>query len=441
MLQAVQNAFRLPDLRNKILFTLFILVIYRAVAHVPVPGVVREELAAFFDNNTLGAFYNLLSGGALANFSVLAMGVYPYITASIIMQLLQPLIPQLDELAKEGEQGRNQINRYTYWLAVPLAFLQGLGQIAIMRASNPAIFPEFGFGSIESAITSLAALFALTAGTMFGIWLGELITERGLGNGLSIIIFGGIVAGTPTNIAQLWAQNPWLVLFFLILMVITVFVIVLIQQGERRVPVMYKRQVRGRRQVGGQSNYVPLKVNSTGMIPIIFAQSILIFPSLIAGYFTAVDNDGVRTFATQVQSFLGPTSAAYWIIYFLMVVGFTYFYTDIVFRQQNIAETLRRQGGVIQGFREGPPTKTYLTKVMMRLAIVGAFFLGLLAIFPWLISLLLTPFGQTIDLASNDNTFIISSVGLLIVVGVVLDTMKQLEAQLMMRHYERFIGR
>ncbi len=440
MLQAVQNAFRLPDLRNKILFTLFILVIYRAVAHIPVPGIVREELALFFENNTVGALYNILSGGALANFSVLAMGVYPYITASIIMQLLQPLIPQLDELAKEGEQGRNQINRYTYLLAVPLAFLQGLGQIAIMRASNPAIFPDFGFSNLESATTSLAALFALTAGTMFGIWLGELITERGLGNGLSIIIFGGIISAAPTNIAQLWAQNPWLVLFFIVLMVVTVFVIVLIQQGERRVPVMYKRQVRGRRQVGGQTNYVPLRVNSTGMIPIIFAQSILIFPSLIAGYFTAVENDGVRNFATQVQTWLGPTSPTYWIIYFLMVVGFTYFYTDIVFRQQNIAETLRRQGGVIQGFREGPPTKTYLTKVMMRLAIVGALFLGLLAIFPWLVSLLLIPFGQTIDIAT-DNTFIISSVGLLIVVGVVLDTMKQLEAQLMMRHYERFIGR
>ncbi len=439
MLQAVQNAFRLPDLRNKILFTLFILLIYRFVAHVPVPGIVRSELGAFFQNNTLGGIYNLLSGGALANFSVLAMGVYPYITASIIIQLLTPLVPQLEELSKEGEQGQRQRERYTYWLSIPLAFMQGLGQIAIMRSSNPAIFPNFGFGNPESAITSLAALFALTAGTMFGIWLGELITERGIGNGLSIIIFAGIVAAMPSNMTQLWVQNPWLVFLFIILMIVTVFVIVFIQQGERRVQVMYKRQVRGRRQVGGQSNYVPLRVNSTGMIPIIFAQSILIFPSLVAGYFTAVDNASVQSVATSVQNLLGPTSWVYWVLYFLMVVGFTYFYTDIVFRQQNIAETLRRQGGVIQGFREGAPTKIYLTRVMMRITLVGAFFLGILAVLPAIVSALLSLVGQTIDVTRAD--FIISSVGLIIVVGVVLDTLKQLEAQLMMRHYERFIGR
>lgn len=432
MLQAVRNAFRLPDLRNKILYTLGILVIYRFAAHIPVPGVDRVALEQFFEGNALASFYNLLSGGALANFSILAMGVYPYITASIIMQLLTPLVPQLEELSKEGEQGRNRINQYTYWMTVPLAFLQGLGQVAIMQQAN--VFSDFGFN-----LASFATLMSLTAGTMFAIWLGELITERGIGNGVSIIIFGGILAGAPTSLAQL-SREPLQLILFLAIMVVTVFVIVLIQQGERRVGVKYKRQVRGRRQVGGQSNYIPLRVNASGMIPIIFAQSILIFPGLVAGYLVAVNNETVSNVARSVSNFFSPGSAVYWVAYFIMVVAFTYFYTDIIFRQQNVAETLRRQGGVIEGFREGRPTAQYLQRVMMRITFVGALYLGVIAILAWLVSLVLRPFGISVDVTTG-STFIISSVGLLIVVGVVLDTMRQLEAQLTMRHYEKFIGR
>lgn len=432
MLQALNNAFRLPDLRNKILFTLWLLVVYRFAAHIPVPGVDQQALEQFFSNNTLGQFYNILSGGALANFSILALGVYPYITASIIMQLLTPLVPALEELSKEGGPGRNKLNQYTYWLTVPLAFLQGLGQVAIMQSAN--VFIDFGFN-----LPSIATLLTLTAGTMFACWLGELITERGIGNGVSLIIFGGILAGAPTSLAQL-SRTPSQLILFILIMIITVFVIVLIQQGERRIGVRYKRQVRGRRQVGGQSNYVPLKVNASGMIPIIFAQSLIIFPGLVASYFTTTTNETISSLALTINEFFSPGSTVYWITYFILVVGFTYFYTDIIFGQQNVAETLRRQGGVIEGLREGRPTKEYLQKVMRRITFVGAIYLGLIAVLAWIVSLFLQPFGIDIN-PGQDSTFIVGSVGLIIVVGVVLDTMKQLEAQLTMRHYERFIGR
>ncbi|MGH2542187.1 MAG: preprotein translocase subunit SecY, partial [Ardenticatenaceae bacterium] len=282
MLHAARNAFRLPDLRLKILYTLGILVVYRFAAHIPVPGVDYEALQEFFRNNTLGQLYNLLSGGALANFSIMAMGVYPYITASIIIQLVTPLVPQLEELAKEGEQGRNRLNQYTNWLTVPLALLTGIGQVAIMRQSG--VFPDFG-----PNLPSIATLMALTAGTMFAIWLGELITERGVGNGISIIIFGGILASAPTAIAQMWATSRVQLLLFVLIMVLTVYVIVMIQEGQRRVPVQYGKQVRGNRLYGGQSSHVPLRVNASGMIPIIFAQSIIIFPGIVAGYFTTID--------------------------------------------------------------------------------------------------------------------------------------------------------
>jgi preprotein translocase subunit SecY len=432
MLTALRNAFRLPDLRAKLLFTLGILVVYRFAAHIPVPGVNQAALAQFFEGNVLGQLYNVLSGGALANFSIMAMGVYPYITASIIIQLLTPLIPQLEELSKEGEQGRNKINQYTNYLTVPLAFLTGLGQIAIMQQSG--VFPDFG-----ANLASLATLIALTAGTMFAVWLGQLITEQGVGNGVSIIIFGGILAGAPASIAQLWATDRRQLLIFILIIIFTVFVIVMIQEGQRRIPVKYSKQVRGRQVVGGQSSHVPLRVNASGMIPIIFAQSIIIFPGIVASYFTTVGNPAIADFATTVYDFFSAGSPVYWVAYFIMVVGFTFFYTDVIFRQQNLPETLRRQGGFIPGIRPGRPTETYLNTVMSRITFVGALYLGFIAILAWLVSLGVRPFGVTIDPANS--TFIVNSVGLLIVVGVVLDTMKQLEAQLTMRHYEGFIRR
>lgn len=435
MLEAVRNAFRLPDLRMKILFTLGILVVYRLAAHIPVPGVDQAALNQFLQNNPLGAFYDLLSGGALANFSVMAMGVYPYITASIAIQLLTPIIPALQELSKEGEQGRNKINQYTYYATVPLAVLQGAGQAALMRQAG--VLPDFGFGP-GMVLPTIATLLALTAGTMFALWLGELITERGIGNGISIIIFGGIVAQAPSRIGQLTTSGVATVFLFLVLAIITVFAIVIIQEGQRRIPVQYGKRVRGNRVYGGQSTYVPIRVNSAGMIPIIFAQSLLIFPGVIASYLTTVTIPTLANVARSVQNVFQPSSVFYWLLYFLMVVAFTYFYTDVVFRQQNLPDTLRRQGGFIPGIRPGRPTEDYLNGVLHRVTFVGAVFLGLIAILPYILRIILVPLGVSMP-AGQTDVMIISGVGLLIVVGVVLDTMKQLEAQLTMRHYEGFI--
>ncbi|MFQ6057761.1 MAG: preprotein translocase subunit SecY [Anaerolineae bacterium] len=427
MIQAVRNAFKLPDLRRKILFTLGILVVFRLAAHIPVPGVDREALRQVIQANQLLGFLNMLSGGAMKNFSVVMMGVYPYITASIIMQLLMPIIPQLEELAKEGEAGRNKINQYTYWLTVPLAALQGFGQATFLTRSNPPVLTNFGLSG-PTLLPTIATIITLTAGTIFAMWLGELITEQGIGNGVSIIIFGGIVAGIPQNVAQLWVSDIRALIILAILTVITVAAIVIIQEGHRRVPVQYGKRVRGTRIYGGQSTHIPLRVNSAGMIPLIFASSILIFPGVIASYFVGAENPWVASIAEGVYNTFNRTGGLYWVLYFLMVVGFTYFYTDVIFRQQNLPEVLQRQGGFIPGIRPGRRTEEYLNAVLQRITLVGAVFLGVVAILPF--------FARTI---TNVQVLLITSTGLLIVVGVVLDTMKQLEAQLLMRHYEGFI--
>jgi preprotein translocase subunit SecY len=434
MLQAVRNAFVLPDLRRKLLFTFLILVIYRLAAHVPVPGIDPEALRRVFESNQLLGFLDLLSGGAMSSFSVMAMGVYPYITASIIMQLLMPIIPQLEELAKEGEAGRNKINQYTHLLTVPLALLQGFSQATLLQRQG--VISNFGLAP-ATLLPTLATLITLTAGTVFAIWLGELISEQGIGNGISLIIFGGIVARVPQNIGGLWLTSPWTLLFFSLITVITVAVIVIIQEGQRRIPVQYGKRVlamRGRRLrvAGGQSTHIPLRVNSAGMIPLIFAQSILIFPGVVASYFTSASGYFGRI-ASGIYNVFNTTSNMYWILYFLMVIGFTYFYTDVIFRQQNLAENLQRQGGFIPGIRPGKRTADYLNGVLQRVTLVGALFLGAVAILPWLVKIIIS------DPQGGMGTMLITSTGLLIVVGVVLDTMKQLEAQLLMRHYEGFI--
>ncbi len=440
MLQAVRNAWNLPDMRRKILFTFLILAIYRLAAHVPVPGVNQEVLAQLYNQanqggaNQLILLLDLLSGGAVANFSVLAMGVYPYITASIILQLLIPIIPQLEELSKEGEAGRNKINQYTYYLTIPLAALQAIGQARLFIAQlGPTILPNFGFTG-ENLLPTITMILAMVGGTMFAIWLGELITEQGVGNGLSIIIFGGIVARVPANMGRLLADpdRGWLqLLAFLVITAITMFVIVVVQEGTRRIPVQYGRRVRGRRMYAGGTTFIPLKVNTAGMIPLIFAQSILTFPAVIAGFFVGSSTAWIHNLAQSVIEIFNGTSGnpTYPILYFLMVVGFTYFYTDVLIQQQNLPETLQRQGGFIPGLRPGRTTANYITGVVRRITLAGAVFLGLVAVLPFL----LTPFGL------SSNILLISSAGLLIVVGVVIDTLRQLEAQLLMRHYEGFI--
>ncbi len=443
MLEAVRNAFRLPDLRRKLLVTLGILVIYRLLAHIPVPGVNTQALQTIFSSNQLLGLLNLLSGGALQNFSVMAMGVYPYITASIIIQLLIPIIPQWQELQKEGDAGRNRLNQYTNWLTIPLALLQAFGQSSLLTQSTSQAGPvlsKFGFASFP--LETIVILVSLTAGTMIAMWLGQIITQEGIGNGISIIIFGGIIAAMPTNVVNTTIQGGVLqLLVFILVTVLTVAVIVVVQEGQRRIPVQYGKRVRAMRGnrlmvVGGQSTHVPIRVNSAGMIPLIFASSMLIFPSTIASYFVNSPSAFVSSVANAVYNFFTPAHAAYWLLYFLLVIAFTYFYTDVIFKQQNLAETLQRQGGFIPGIRPGYNTEKYLNTVLSRITLVGALFLGFVAILPWLVHLFLG--GGASGRAAN-STLLISSTGLLIVVGVVLDTMKQLEAQLLMRHYEGFI--
>lgn len=440
MIEAVKNAFTLPDLRRKILFTLLILVVYRAAAHVPVPGVDSSALQRFLESGTEGGsiiqFLNLLSGGALANFSVMAMGVYPYITASIIIQLLTPLIPQLQELSKEGEQGRNKITLYTHWLTVPLALLQAYGQVIFIQSSVPGILTGFGFG--VNPLGTIATLITMMAGTLIAVWLGELITEQGVGNGVSIIIFGGIVAQMPNQIAGFISRQDWANLFiFAIITVLTIAVIAFVQEGQRRIPVQYGKRVRGTKVYGGQSSHIPMKVNSAGMIPLIFAQSIMIFPSAVAASFTVSENTFVANLAQGIVTWFSPNpqSWPYWILYFAMVVGFTYFYTDVIFKQQNLAENLQRQGGFIPGIRPGKRTAVFLNTILQRITLVGALLLGGVAILPWMVNII-PGVGQS---GVQTQALLITSTGLLIVVGVVLDTMKQLEAQLLMRNYEGFI--
>lgn len=431
MLEAVVSAFKLPDLRRKLLFTLGILIIFRFVATIPVPGVDQQALQRLLETNQFLGVLNLFSGSTLTNFSIVALGVYPYITASIVMQLLTPVIPRLTELSKEGNIGRAKINQYTHWLTVPLAFLQAYGHAALM--SSAGVLRDFGLFHGDTWLRSLALLLTLTAGTVFLVWLGELITENGIGNGVSVIILGGIVARLPSAVARLvtggtLSQNLIGTVAFLAIGLLIIVGIVLITEGQRRIPVQHARRVRRGRVYGGGMTYIPLKVNSAGMIPLIFAISILLLPGMIANFLATSEIGWLRDAANWLARVFDPNSFPYQIAYFVMVVAFTYFYTLILFQQQNIAETLQRQGAFIPGIRPGRATDEYLTKVLMRITLIGALFLGVIAVMPYIVAKIT---GVTV--------LFLSSTSLLIVVGVAIDTMRQLEAQLLMRNYEGFI--
>jgi preprotein translocase subunit SecY len=348
-------------------------------------------------------------------------------------------------MASEGESGRNRINKITYYMTVPLAILQAVGQIRLIgfsiQGGLESIMPHFGLGATD-LLPTLTTLLAMTGGTMFAIWLGEQITESGIGQGVSLIIFGGIVSQIPSNLLQLAAlPDDFTKIFsfisFIILTIATVFVIVVVQEGQRRVPVQYGRRVRGRKVYQGQSTYVPLKVNTAGMIPIIFAQAILSFPALIAQFFISGNGGFIDDSANWLSNQFGSqTTFLYWFIYFLLVVGFTFFYTDVMVQQQNLPETLQRQGGFIPGIRPGKKTQEYIMSVVRRITLVGAVFLGLVAIMPGIMQGV--GFALNID-GLRESATVINGAGLIIVVGVVIDTMRQLEAQLLMRHYESFI--
>lgn len=439
MIEALRNSFRLPDLRNKLLYTLLILMVYQFAAHVPVPGASAEAIRQLGDSSDgFINVLNLLSGGAVSNFSVMASGVYPFITASIIINLLTPIIPQLEAISREPG-GAERLNQYTYYLAIPMAVLQAWGQINILQASVMQGGAELvpGFGS--DLMVSLSTIITMTAGTMFAIWLGDLITEQGIGQGLSIIIFAGIVARTPYNLIRMVAGSEYALfnmVAFIILTVTTVIIIVVIQEGIRRIPVQYGKRVRGRKVYGGGSSHIPLRVNTAGMIPLIFAQSIMAFPAIVASLFPA-GNVG-----TWIQNTFGSQQGmAYWGTYFLLVVGFTYFYTDVMVQNQNLAENLQRQGGYIPGIRAGKRTQEYINHVVRRITFVGALFLGIVAVTPGLMQLIqgiLFPASAVGGYVANP-ALVISGAGLIIVVGVVLDTMRQLEAQLVMRNYDAFM--
>ena len=422
------DAMRVPDLRAKILFTLAMLTVFRFVAHVPVPGVDIQALNQAFEQQALLGFLDLFSGGALSRMSVAALGVYPYITASIVMQILVPVIPNLKTLSQEGEYGRQRINQITHWLTVPIAFFQSVGQLSLLRQSG--VLPQSDFGL---NLPTIAMVLSMVAGTMFLVWLGELITERGLGNGISLIIFGGIVAGFPSLLGQgfLERNEAGGLLLLAVFGFAIIYFIVLFTEAQRRIPVQYGRSIYrgGRMQRQSGATFLPLRVNSAGMIPLIFASSVIIPPITIASYFRnpLSDNILVRTSQWMADS-LDPVRFPYHGAVFLLVVIFTFFYTMIVFQQQNLAENLQQNGGFIPGIRPGRPTQEYLTRVVMRITWGGALFLGTVSILPYFITQ-----------ATDVRALTISSFSLLIMVGVALDTMRQLEAQLLMRNYQGFI--
>jgi preprotein translocase subunit SecY len=426
------------DIRRKLLFTVGLLAIYRFAAHVPVPGVNREVIAQILAGGgaagTLVGLLDLLSGGTVSNFSVLAMGVYPYITAQIILQLLVPIIPALQQRMEEDpRQGQKWMEKWTYILAVPMAALQAIGQINIFNQfAGAPIIDNFGFSG-ANLLPSMTIIISMTAGTMFAIWLGELISEYGIRNqGLSLIIFAGIVSQVPLSLGQILAdeQNriPGLI-FLLIFTTLTIFAIVFVQQGQRNVPVMYPGRRVGNRMSMPVKGTLPLRLNMAGMIPLIFAQSLLTFPAIIASFFAVSQTAWVSNLAISIQNTFGGNSNAYYILYFLMVVAFTFFYTDVLFSQQNYGENLKKVGAQIPGVSRGAPTQKYLTRVLRRITFPGALFLGVVAILPWLLGLVV-PLGQ------SANLLLVSSAGLLIVVGVVRDTFFTVEAELKLHGYD-----
>lgn len=423
MFGKIIQIFKIKELRNKIFFILALLIVFRLVANIPVPGVDQERLKLFFENNQFFGLLNLFSGRGLSSISIVMLGVGPYITASIIMQLMTMIIPKLEQIYKEeGEAGRQKFNQWTRWLTVPLAALQTFGMITLLK-SQQIIGATGSFDIISIVIVTLA-------GTIFLMWLGELITEKGIGNGVSLIIFAGIVAGLPSGLGQMFAVFDSSQLFtYLILLAIiigAIGAIVFMTEGQRNIPVSYAKRIRGNRMYGGTSTHLPLRINQAGVIPIIFAMSIMLFPGMVSNFLANASNPAVANIAKGIGSFF-QKQWFYGSMYFILVVAFTYFYTAVVFDPNKISESLQKQGGYIPGIRPGKTTTEYLYRIMNRVTLSGAIFLGLIAVLPFIVQ------GFT-----SIGSVSIGGTGLLIVVSVVIETMKQIEGQLIMRDYEGF---
>lgn len=421
MWQTLTKVFQVPNLRNKIFFILALLVVYRLAANIPLPGVDVMALKRLFEENAFLGLLNVFSGGGLSNISIVLLGVAPYITASIIMQLSTTLVPSLERMYKEeGEQGRQKFNMITRWLTVPLAALQSFSMLSLLRSQNI-------LGDIEP-FTMVVIVISATAGTVFLMWLGELITEKGLGNGVSLIIFAGIVSSLPTMTSRFlatWDPSQFFVyVLFLLVGAATIAGVILVNEGQRTIPVTYAKRVRGANTYGGSATHLPLKVNQAGVIPIIFAVSLILIPTMVANFLATSSNQAIASKAIAVAGWL-QDQLVYGSIYFFLVVIFTYFYTAVVFDPNKISENLQKQGGYIPGIRPGKTTAEYLYHIMNRITLAGALFLGLIAVMPYIV-----------QAATGIQSVSLGGVSILIVVSVVLETIKQIQSQMMMRSYE-----
>jgi preprotein translocase subunit SecY len=423
IIETIVNAWKIPELRRRILFTAFIFVIFRLAAHIPVPAVDIEALRNLFARNQLLGLLDIFSGGTLANFSIMALGLNPYINASIIFQLLTMVIPKLEALQKEGEYGQKKINQYIRAATVPLAAMQSFGMYALLRNQQIIINLD--------PLRLLTLIVTMIAGTIFLMWLGELISEKGIGNGISMVIFAGIVGRIPASFGQTAAifspENALNILIFAVMGISVIAGIVFINEAKRKVRIQYARRISGQKMYGGQSTYLPLKINQAGVIPIIFAVSLVLLPTMVANFLQGVPNAFIAGFAAGVVRFFRPSGLFYNLVYFILVIGFTYFYTAVVFNPKKIAEEIKKYGGFIPGIRPGEPTVHYLNKILSRLTLVGAFFLGFIAILPSIAQ------GLT-----GVATMSLGGTGILIVVSVILETTKQLESMMVMRSYDTY---
>ena len=423
MFEKLAQIWRVKELRGSVFFVLAMLVVFRIAAHIPVPGVNVAAIKSLFDSNQLLQLINIFSGSSMEKFSIVMLGVAPYITASIILQLLTMVVPSLEALSKEGEYGRNKINSWTRWLTIPLALMQSFGMITLLRQSGGASLINF------SSLQLILAMFSITAGTVFLMWIGELISEKKIGNGISLLIFAGIVSRLPsqvtTSVSTFDASQIVNMIIFGVIALITIAAVVIVTEGQRNIAVTYARQMHGNKMTGGSTTYLPLRVNQAGVIPIIFAISIILFPPMIAQFFVHAKTAWIVGGAEYIIR-LFQNQVFYGVIYFVLVVAFTYFYTAVIFHPDQIAENLQKLGGFIPGIRPGKSTAEYLQKVVTRIVLAGALFLGAIAVLP-LVTAALT----------GTKSLVVGGTSLLIVVSVVIEIVNQVNAQLSMRDYDK----